>query len=79
MATGHDIPVPGVYLKYIPVVSFDLRCQSSIYLYELLVLCMYTLVHLPNVEHLYLRHIAVDALDRYQPDTEVSYHDTIVL
>lgn len=33
----------------------------------------YSLVLLPNVEHLYLRHIAVDTLDRYQPDPEVSY------
>ena len=30
------------------------------------------LVLLPDVEHLYLRHIAMDALDRYQPDPEVS-------
>ena len=26
------IPVPRVYLKYIPVVSFDVRCQSGIYI-----------------------------------------------
>ena len=30
MAAGY-IPVPRVYLKYIPVVSFDVRYQSGIY------------------------------------------------
>ena len=37
MAAGYIIinyiPVPRVYLKYIPVVSFDVRCQSGIYIY----------------------------------------------
>ena len=33
MAAGYImiIPVPRVYLKYIPVVSFDVRCQSGIF------------------------------------------------
>ena len=29
----YGIPVPRVYLKYIPVVSFDVRCESGICIY----------------------------------------------
>ena len=39
----------------------------------------YFSVLLPNVEHLYLRHIAMDALDRYQPDSEVSHQYKLLL
>ena len=54
--------------------TFDHVMTLSTSFYVCIILLIILLVLLPNVEHLYLRHIAVDTLDRYQPDTEASHH-----
>ena len=56
MAPGYILIYPcsyhgnGIYLEYVPIVPFDVRCQSGIYLY-LSPLQYSTLLFTTTVEH----------------------------
>lgn len=59
-------------IQYVLGPSVLLQCMHITVKSPSTFVLLHYVVLLPNVEHLYLRHIAVDALNRYQPDPEVS-------